>query len=172
MVQGVNWSTSKWFNSEDLPDLGGPASCRLRHDLPWIGEERPDPDTYDEMESICDSCVVKLKCAEYALSGANRKGHAATGGFYAGVWIPWPSDTSSNRSARYRAREALRRRLRNDVVVAFVSEKRRRGRPFETTTVHGTYGMYKNHNCRCIQCKAANKLYSRQWRETVRDARE
>lgn len=52
------------------------------------------------MERVCGDCPVRRDCARYAVENA-------AGGFYAGVWLPWASDSRRDKEARQRSIAAL-----------------------------------------------------------------
>lgn len=60
------------------------ASCVSHQHLPWTGELTPPPAVQAEMTEICAECPVVTSCAAHAITTRN------VGGFYAGVWLPWP----------------------------------------------------------------------------------
>lgn len=100
------------------PCLDERAQCKNHTTLPWVGKrcpgtERdlaPDPQECAAMSAVCDLCPIQINCAEFALtSGVNGRG--VDGGFYAGVWIPWPADYG-HRKRTDRSMDA-RRQLRN-----------------------------------------------------------
>jgi|GEM_PF-4927911 len=55
------------------------------------------------MAAICADCPLTTQCALHALSDD------IPGGFYAGVWLPWPTAAASSYGSRRSARAALRR---------------------------------------------------------------
>lgn len=81
------------------------ALCRGRHDLPWTADTRPPPATILAMTELCAECPVRKRCAERALKFAN------TGGFFAGVWMPWGTSIGElgNRTQRQIGRQRLKR---------------------------------------------------------------
>lgn len=98
-------SVSQWFKRNGI----GPrpwirdADCGHRQDLPWIGDTSPLPDELEQMRTICHGCPVIFSCADYGLT--------ASGGYYAGVWVPWKSTTTDSeimRGVRNRSRDVLR----------------------------------------------------------------
>jgi hypothetical protein len=72
--------------------------CKAQH-LPWTGDLAPTGKALNEMSSICSECPLLIPCARYALK-------EASGGFYAGVWLPWQTQrpTGHRRAARHRLR--------------------------------------------------------------------
>lgn len=83
------------------------AACVFHVDLPWTGDHRPPEAHRAAMAAVCAGCPVLTKCAAYALEGYNGRG--VEGGFYAGVWVPWPSYYT--RTNRKQALEAAQRIL-------------------------------------------------------------
>lgn len=73
----------------------------------------------NQMNLICSECPVRTACAKDALQCNNGSG--VDGGFYAGVWVPWKSDTESDR-ARYN-RTTARRHLKHAAGLASVSSQ-------------------------------------------------
>ena len=59
------------------------------------------------MHHICNQCPVRVPCARYALY--SQRG--IEGGFWAGVWLPWPRTTAEANCARDRARRLLQATL-------------------------------------------------------------
>lgn len=53
------------------------------------------------MSEVCAECPVLIDCAGYAL---NKE---VVGGFYAVVWLPWPTGRRNEAQERWRARRAL-----------------------------------------------------------------
>jgi hypothetical protein len=82
MMAGQHQSHARWFLDEPL-DLHWRqlALCNRRLDLPWVADEEPDRVSRVEMSTLCGSCPVIGRCAEFGLT--------QPGGFYAGVWTPW-----------------------------------------------------------------------------------
>ena len=84
---------------ESGPDWKG-AACVSRQDLPWVGictdtgEVSPSPATQREMAQVCADCPILYTCARHALE---TKG---IGGFYAGIWLPWPQQGGGPRARR------------------------------------------------------------------------
>lgn len=76
------------------------AACVSRQDLPWVGiptdtgEATPSPATQREMAAVCASCPILVSCAHYALNTPR------VGGFYAGIWLPWPQQGGGPRARR------------------------------------------------------------------------
>lgn len=75
------------------------AQCKNHPSLPWVGKRRPEterdvaPNDQEctAMAAVCSLCPIRMRCAEFALTGG-RNNRGVDGGFYAGVWIPWPAD--------------------------------------------------------------------------------
>ena len=67
------------------------------------------------MATVCLECPVLSQCAAYALKGHN--GNGVDGGFYAGVYIPWPTyyRHAQRDMSRRSARHALRRHIAEPV---------------------------------------------------------
>ena len=62
------------------------------------------------MSAVCAGCPVLMDCAVYALS-------EASGGFYAGIWMPWDKSNSVTlMSNRRHARNVLRDRVRRGLI--------------------------------------------------------
>lgn len=76
------------------------AACAARQDLPWVGvstetsETAPTVSQQREMAQVCADCPILYDCARYAL---DTKG---VGGFYAGIWLPWPLQGGGPRARR------------------------------------------------------------------------
>lgn len=72
--------------------------CKSQH-LPWTDDNEPTKQAFREMSAICAECPLLIACARYALT-------EASGGFYAGVWLPWKTQraTAHRRVARHRLR--------------------------------------------------------------------
>lgn len=76
------------------------ASCAQRQDLPWVGvatpvsELAPTAGQQREMAQVCADCPILTTCARYALSSHSL------GGFYAGIWLPWPQQGGAPRARR------------------------------------------------------------------------
>lgn len=86
--------------------FGEKALCRGRTDLPWQDEKLPNSVDLADMQAICLICPVFTECGRIALSDTG------SGGFWASVWIPWPTMAGSDRRvARDRARAMLRRKI-------------------------------------------------------------
>jgi len=83
------------------------AACVFHVDLPWTSDQRPAEVHRAAMAAVCAQCPVLTRCAAYALEGHNGRG--VEGGFYAGVWVPWPSYYT--RADRKHDREAAQRIL-------------------------------------------------------------
>lgn len=94
----TNWNTQgNWADK---------AECRGLLELPWQSDKRPDDGWMAAMAEVCDSCPIRRECATSALSLKD------SGGFWAGVWIPWYLDNGVvNSVARDQARAMLRRIL-------------------------------------------------------------
>lgn len=87
------------------------AQCARRRDLPWAGDYAPPAGQLAEMEAICVGCPVQRECASSGLDGAN-------GGFYAGIWLPWPTEYRKAKEERRVAMVRLRRFLMKDTIAA------------------------------------------------------
>jgi len=90
---------------EPLPLWMNGAACGWHSHLPWTGDFMPEGDTYAEMSRVCADCPVVIECSRHALD-------EASGGFFAGVWLPWNDGGTKNRRVRGRARAALRSRVK------------------------------------------------------------
>lgn len=83
------------------------AECADHPDLPWtgtmnaVGEVPPTVADQQAMAAVCAQCPVLQTCAGFAL---NTRG---IGGFYAGLWLPWPLQAGAPR-ARRTLRKAFR----------------------------------------------------------------
>lgn len=98
-------SISTWFKRLGIVERPWVinARCGAHQGLPWISDIKPNPLEIARMAEVCADCPVQKSCAGYGLT--------TTGGFYAGVWLPWPSSSSSSsNNTRY-----LRRRSRNEL---------------------------------------------------------
>jgi hypothetical protein len=116
MGRPPNFLASQWshFSTETERRRNAYALCaepehRL---LPWTAEPPIDDRDIAAMEAVCNRCPVIGECAFEALN-ANR-GRGVTGGFYAGVWLPWVNRNSvmSTKVERQRKREVLRRTVK------------------------------------------------------------
>jgi len=94
---GLGYSTSRWM--ED-------AECRRHPQLPWTDDLMPDMASHHFMSSICSACPVIVECSRHALDNAE-------GGFFAGVWLPWSDGGKKNRKVRFRARSALKTKVKS-----------------------------------------------------------
>lgn len=105
---------SQWYKQNALLNAGwvGNATCGRRQDLPWTPDSRPSTLDQEAMAAICDECPVIKKCAHHALHAQN--GRLVEGGFYAGVWLPWPYSSESD-DTRW-LRDKGRRQLKNLLV--------------------------------------------------------
>lgn len=63
------------------------------------------------MEAICASCPVSKACALAGIDGSN-------GGFYAGIWLPWPSEYRARKDERSRALTRLRKFIMSETIAA------------------------------------------------------
>lgn len=76
------------------------AECASHQDLPWTGistetgEVSPTVTDQKVMAQVCADCPVLHTCAAFAL---NTPG---VGGFYAGIWLPWPQQGGGPRARR------------------------------------------------------------------------
>ena len=82
------------------------AACGFHPTLPWTGDPTPTPAERQAMSDVCGDCPVMTSCAVYALTPA------VVGGFYAGVWLPWPTGSRRETQERSRARRILLRERR------------------------------------------------------------
>ena len=114
--------TSRWFLRHFLLQPWTEHALCIRHPrLPWTGvvagdrDASPTDEQFLTMARVCADCPVLNACAEYALIGHN--GNGVDGGFYAGVWIPWPTyyRHAQRDQSRRRARHALRRHVHEPV---------------------------------------------------------
>lgn len=91
------------------------AVCRERQTLPWTSDVVPDQDARAEMFNVCMSCPVLQDCATDTLKAMRSR--EILGGFYAGIWIPWPSNNADKaaelREYRFHVRRVLRSRAGN-----------------------------------------------------------
>ncbi|AYQ98861.1 WhiB family transcription factor [Mycobacterium phage NiebruSaylor] len=78
------------------------AACAARRDLPWTADTMPSAAQRRRMSAVCAECPVLTRCAMHALKGV-------TGGFYAGVWIPWKGTAAATAETRRSIRASLRR---------------------------------------------------------------
>ena len=103
---------SRWRMLTALTEQGWreDAACAAHPHLPWTPEVRPSYGEAAAMTQVCADCPVWRDCAEHALSVKE------TGGFWAGVWIPWPISRSAD-PARNRQRTLARTILRNRLAV-------------------------------------------------------
>lgn len=102
---------SQWFTRQGgLPgDWVRNARCSKSLHLPWMGalpfDGQPDPLQRVQMVQICADCPVRIECADHALK--------QPGGFYAGIWLPWrrqaSSESKEQRKVRLLARSDLKR---------------------------------------------------------------
>jgi hypothetical protein len=90
------------------------AECHKRQELPWTGDSAPSPFERSTMASLCDQCPAIVDCARFALD------NGATGGFYAGVWLPWLSEGRDNKAIRRHSLTILRKRAIRDQSIAAV----------------------------------------------------
>jgi hypothetical protein len=102
MLYAVGVSENRWAG----------ARCIGHSDLPWTSDVTPSEKDISAMSAVCAECPVLMHCALYAL-------REASGGFYAGIWMPWDKSNSVTLlSNRRRARHALRERVRRRLVNA------------------------------------------------------
>jgi hypothetical protein len=90
---------------EPLPEWMVAAECQWHPDLPWTDDLPPDMSSHQTMNTVCAACPVIVECSRHALD-------AAQGGFFAGVWLPWNDGGDKNRRVRFRARSALKSRVK------------------------------------------------------------
>lgn len=88
------------------------AACAMRPNLPWIADFAPSLEDRYAMSEICDTCPVLRDCAAWITARLNS--HPMTGGYYAGVWLPWPKQAGdiNNSVGRRSARDTLRQKAR------------------------------------------------------------
>lgn len=103
MPRGANLAISQWFRDANSPEQWQEAACTKYQHLPWTHDATPCTRDIVAMQSVCSQCPLTLKCASYAL-------RAHSGGFYAGVWLPWPTpvETDITKLQRHRARRHLK----------------------------------------------------------------
>ena len=82
------------------------AKCGWLLGLSWISDTTPQESELAHMRAVCDGCPVRTRCAAWATNANNGRG--VDGGFYAGVWIPWATESDGIRVVRSRARRRLR----------------------------------------------------------------
>lgn len=101
-MRGFAFKSCRWYPDRLLiQSWTERAACVIHVDLPWTSDHRPSEARRTAMAAVCAQCPVLTKCAAYALKGHNGRG--VEGGFYAGVWVPWPSDyTRTDRKAAQR----------------------------------------------------------------------
>lgn len=104
MGRRPNFKTSQWLRLYESNPWSINAECRRHQSLPWTSDQRPNATTHLIMGAICDACPVRRDCAGYALHGD------VTGGFYAGLWLPWKSRHMSRDDKQ--ESQIVRRRLR------------------------------------------------------------
>lgn len=95
-------SANRWTN----------AKCCNHLDLPWTADFEPGAHEVQQMSSLCAECPVLIACARYALT-------EASGGFYAGVWLPWrPANKGANEpKVRLASRRHARSQLRAKALI-------------------------------------------------------
>jgi hypothetical protein len=95
---------SQWIRQQLLLDRPwvGQASCGQHQHLPWHSDNTPDWPDIRDMADICTQCPVIEHCARYALA-------SDSGGFFAGHWLPWPSNSRDIRDVRAYIRRQLKR---------------------------------------------------------------
>ena len=86
----------RWMTQPDKPP-----TCSLYPKLPWTADLAPTLNDHRIMSNICSDCPVLTECARHGLK------KETVGGFYAGVWLPWPTGRRSEADERGRARRAL-----------------------------------------------------------------
>jgi hypothetical protein len=106
--------SKKWFENY-VDDIWKRRSlCNRRPELPWTADFSPSVGERSVMAAICMTCPVLKDCADYAHN--SHGGAGVEGGFYAGVYIPWKSETGGlsreNRAVRADSRTTLRRLIR------------------------------------------------------------
>lgn len=87
------------------------AACPSRADLPWTVESTPSIEDRAEMGTVCASCPVRNECAEWIVERLQTG--RVVGGFYSGVWLPWPpsaAPSSTSSAGRRRALDTLRQK--------------------------------------------------------------
>lgn len=94
------------FGQDLLSAWMADAECRRHPELPWTDDLIPDMDSHQSMYAICSSCPVIAECSRHALDNAQ-------GGFFAGVWLPWNDGGKKNRKVRFRARSALKSKVKS-----------------------------------------------------------
>lgn len=107
------------------------AACRPpNHRLPWIAEQNPGPEHRAEMGAICARCPVRGECAERVVERLSMG--RIIGGFYAGVWLPWPPSATPTATnvGRRQALDALRKQAIDSETTRVLSDEERyvRGR--------------------------------------------
>lgn len=85
------------------------AECAAQPKLPWIAEATPGVEHRAEMGMICAGCPVRGRCAERVVERLALG--RIIGGFYAGVWLPWPPSATPTATTvgRRQALDSLRR---------------------------------------------------------------
>jgi len=112
MGRKPNFRIAGWHKERQSSDhWDEKAQCARRRDLPWAGDHAPIAPQQVEMESICGNCPVQRQCAVSGLDGTN-------GGFYAGIWLPWPSEYRKAKDERSRALARLRRFVMSEAIAA------------------------------------------------------
>src|SRR5882672_2699999 len=105
MGRPPNVSLSQAFRyQDDLQDQPWThtAACRGRSDLPWTSDARPAMSDLQNMSLICSSCPVIVKCASFGATG-----RGVDGGFFAGLWLPWSSQSADVKQIRGAVRRQL-----------------------------------------------------------------
>ena len=109
MRRGANLALSQWFAHINAPSQWRQAACVDYQHLPWTHDTTPCTRDVLAMKAVCDQCPLLRRCAARAL-------RERVGGFYAGVWLPWPvqHETDIAKMNRHRARRHLREVLRGN----------------------------------------------------------
>lgn len=87
------------------------AACSSRSNLPWTAEAIPSLTDRQQMGAVCAECPVVAECAASVLR--RLQSSRIVGGFYAGVWLPWPPASGVEGPSivsRRRARDTLQRK--------------------------------------------------------------
>lgn len=106
MGRSPNFAISSWHRLRHSGDYWVErAQCRTCPSLPWVADSTPTLPEQAEMEAVCDTCPVRARCAQHAID-------TSSGGFYAGIWVPWHTESRSSKEVRKYAFSLLRKVVR------------------------------------------------------------
>lgn len=99
------------------------AACAKQPELPWIAEATPGAEHRAQMGMICARCPVRGECAERVVERLALG--RIIGGFYAGVWLPWPPSATpmASTAGRRQALDSLRQQALDSARMRVLSDQ-------------------------------------------------